>query len=215
MTKTKLRHSLFAIMAVLALLFFSYPDAKAALVGNTTQATLSLSPQSGAYNINDTFPVSVNVNTNGRNIFTVAAYLNYNPDVFQAVSTDLTGSVFTPNFENVIDATNGKIKITQAIPAPGVNTASGLVARVNFKALAAVSPSSDNITFDFTSGSTTESNVLDGTGTDYLTGVNNGRFTVNSSASTPSQTPTGSFALAGSLFKYPNNPTVYLLASKR
>ena len=112
----KIQKTMLAVTVIaLVLSFVSFLSTKAALVGNTTQATLSLSPQSGAYNINDTFPVSVNVNTNGRNIVTVAAYLNYNPAVFQAVSTDLTGSVFTTNFENVIDATMATSSVRKVI----------------------------------------------------------------------------------------------------
>src|SRR5271166_4112555 len=58
-------------------------------------------------------------------------------------------------------------------------SADGLVA---FKALNATSPSADNFTFNFTSGSSTGSTVIkdDGLGTNILSGVYNGKYTVNS-----------------------------------
>ncbi len=161
-------------------LTFIAQESQAALVGNTNQATLTASPQTGTYNINDNFQVSIYVNTGGRNIVVVAAYLNYDRTKFEAVSIDTTGSVFTMETEKVINSTNGTIKITRGIPSPGVNTTNGLVAKINFRATAATSPASDNLTFQFTAGATLESNVIldDGLGTDYLNGVYNGKYTV-------------------------------------
>lgn len=163
-------------------LFFlisSFPI-KADLVGNTTQASLSLSPTTGSYNIGDSFSVEVRVNTNGQDVVVVAAYINYNTSYFRADSIDTTGSIFTTEAEKTIDSTAGLIKITRGIPTPGVNTTNGKVATINFTAISATSPSADNITFDFAAGSTLESNVIldDGLGTDILSGVYNARYTV-------------------------------------
>ena len=180
MIKNKNIFSIVLIVLILALFFI--PSSQAALVGNTNQATLTAMPQTGNYNINDNFPVSVYVNTHGQSVVVVAAYLNYDKASFEAVSINTTGSVFTMEAEKIIDSTNGVIKITRGIPSPGVNTANGLVAVINFRAIAVTSPSSDNLTFQFTAGSTLESNVIlnDGLGTDYLSGVYNALFTVSS-----------------------------------
>lgn len=153
---------------------------KADLIGNTSQATLSLSPATGSYSTGSIFNVDVIVNTNGQDVVVVAAYIKYKTNYFRADSIDTTNSIFTTEAEKTIDSTAGLIKITLGRPTPGVNTTNGKVATINFTAIAATSPTTDNITFDFAAGSTLESNVIldDGLGTDILTGVYNARYTV-------------------------------------
>jgi chitodextrinase len=194
----KLIYKFIVVSSILIFAVSTFQIAHASLVGNTSSAVLTLSPQTGTYNIGDTFTININANTAGKNITAVASYLKYNPTILQAISTDITGSPFTVNFENTIDATNGKIKITQAAPAPGVNTTNGLIAKINFKTLKASNPSSDNITFDFTSNLTNESNVLDGTGTDFLSGVYNAKITVGSPVVSDTTTPSVPSGLSAS-----------------
>lgn len=176
MLKNKLTISLILIFF---LIFFGQTTT-AALVGNTSQATLTLTPQTGTFNTNSNFQIGVYVNTNSQNVVVVAAYLNYNPAHFQVTSIDTANSVFTMEAEKTFDNTNGVIKITRGKPSPGVNTSNGLVATINFRAISGVSPSVDNLTFQFVAGATNESNVIkdDGLGTDILSGVYNGRYTV-------------------------------------
>lgn len=154
---------------------------QAGLVGNTNNASLSFNPDSGIYRVGDTFGVDILVNTHGQNVVVVAAYLNYNPNIFKVVSVDISGSVFTMEAEKVIDSVNGKVKISRGSPSPGVNTTNGNVATINLRGLTNSLPSSDNITFDFAAGATNESNVIldDGLGTDILSGVYNARFTLD------------------------------------
>lgn len=186
-----------ASMVFFALLFAPFYG-KASLVGTASQATLSVSPATGSYSPNDTFTVSVYMNTNGQNAVVSAAYLNYDRNSFQAVSIDTTGSVFTMSMEKAIDSNNGIIKITSGMPTPGANTANGLIAKINFKALYGTTPSSDNLTFRFAAGDSTQSTVIkdDGLGTNILSGVNGGKYTVSGQAnpspviSTPTPTPT-------------------------
>jgi len=178
MLKTKFY---FTTLIILPLLFFlSAVSVQASLVGNTNQATLSLSPQSGTYKINDIIPVGIYLNTNNQPVVVVAAYLSYNPNHFQAISIDTNNSAFTMGAEADIK-TPGIIKITRGIPSSShVNSSNALVAIVNMKAIAAVSPSSDNFNFQFTAGSTQDSNVIkdDGLGTEILSGVYNARYTI-------------------------------------
>lgn len=195
---------LFISIIVLASFIFLLP-ANAALVGNTNQATLSITPETGSFNANDNFVASIYLNTHGQNVVVVAAYLYYDKSHFQAVSIDTTGSVFSFEAEKIIDPTNGKIKITRGIPTPGVNLSNGLVAKINFKALSNVTPASDNLTFDFVAGLTNESNVIldDGQGTDILSGVYNAKYTVGTGG--PVTYPTGS------LLRASNSDKVYLI----
>lgn len=167
---------------ILFLLILSFSaSVNAALVGDTSGATLSLTPATASYYQNDSFTVSINLNTRGKSIVTVAAYVNYDTSSFQAVSVDTAGTAFnTAQFETLIDEANGKIKITLGKQTPGINSSNALVAKINFTALAATSPTADNITFDFTPGSIIDSNAIlnDGLGTDILSGVNNVRYTI-------------------------------------
>lgn len=168
--------------------------AASTLVGDNGGATLNLQPAGGLYSPDENFTVSIYVNTNGQNVVVVAAYLSYDKNNFQAVSIDFSGSDFTNTFENVIDPINGKIKITQAKPSPGINSARGLVARVNFKAINSVAPASDNFIFDFTPGSTVDSNIVldDGKGTDIISGVYNEKFGIDETGSPSNSTTTPS-----------------------
>jgi len=199
------KYSLLIIPILIILpLFFGF-NSSAALVGSVNQATLTLSPQSGTYNANDNFTVSIYLNTNGQNVVVVAAYLNYDKTHFQALSIDTNGSIFSFEAEKIIDSANGKIKITRGIPTPGVNTSNGLVAKVNFKALSNVTPASDNLTSDFVVDSTTDSNIIldDGRGTDILSGVYNAKYTVGSGGPV--------YYGNDSLLKASNSDKVYLI----
>ena len=106
-------------------------------MGNTNQATLTASPQTGTYSPNNSFQVSIYINTNNQNAVGVSAYLTYDTTHFLATSIDTTGSVFTIEWEKNIATSTGKIKISRTIPTPGVNTTNGLVAIINFTAISA------------------------------------------------------------------------------
>lgn len=178
-------------------------SAKASLVGAANQATLSVYPASGSYKPNDTFTISVMMNTNGQSVVVSAAYLNYDKNSFQVESINTTDSVFTSEAEKIIDSSSGVVKITRGIPTPGVNTASGLVAKINFKALNATVPSADNLNFSFIAGDNTLSTVIknDGLGTNILSGVYGGRYTISGVAATDTTSPTLSNILISNITK--------------
>ncbi len=178
----KTKNNLITFSLIAALLFLTASCvSEASLVGNTNNATLTLSPNAGVYKVGGTYAVDILVNTHGQNAVVVAAFLNYNPSLFQVISIDTSGSIFTTEAENIIDGTNGRVKITRGIPTPGVNVTNGKVATLNIRGLTDATPSVDNFTFDFTAGSTNDSNVIlnDGLGTDILSGVDNGKYTLD------------------------------------
>ncbi len=157
-------------------------------VGNENNATLILSPGAGTYRVGNTFAVDIFVNTRGQNVVAVSAYLNYNPSLFEVVSiNDISDSIFgatnpdpkeaEKSIENII----GKVKITRGVPTPGFNTTNGKVATLNVRGKTDTAPSSDNFNFDFTAGSTIDSNVIlnDGLGTDIISGAYNARFALD------------------------------------
>lgn len=172
--------SLITSAAVLAIPVFG----NAALVGNTNNAVLSLSPNTGVYKTNATFPIDILLNTHGQNVVVVAAYLTYNPSLFQVVSIDTSNSIFTTEAEKTIDQSNGLVKITMGIPTPGVNVTSGKVATLNIQGPSNTVPGADNFNFNFTAGSSIDSNIIlnDGLGTDVLSGVDNGRYSLDGTA---------------------------------
>ncbi len=156
----------------------------AAWVGTTNNATLFLSPNVGVYRVGPVFPVDILINTYGQQVVGVSAYFSYNPSLFQVDSIDTSHSIFSVEFEKTINNTSGIVRIARAIPTPGVNVTNGKVATLNIRGLTDVTPSVDNFNFIFSPGSNTNSQVIldDGLGTNILSGVNNGRYTLDGTA---------------------------------
>ena len=135
-------------------------------------ASLNLSPNSGTFYVGSTFDVSVFVNTGGNNINAVQVDLKFDPKKIQVASPTAGRSFISvwisqPTFSN----TEGKMSFKGGIPSPGMNTSSGLVSTVTFRAIA---PGETNITFLPTS------RVLldDGKGTNVLTSTGRGVYTL-------------------------------------
>ncbi len=186
------KFNFFSISVIFFLLIFSTSISQAALVGNTTQATLTLSPDTGTYQAGQTFSVDIIVNTNSQPVNAVAAYINYNPALFTVDAIDYTGSVFTIQWESSTNSPVGMIKIGRSIAGSTVNTANGKIATLRLRGLTNTTPSSDNFTFDFAAGDANKSAVFlaDATGGTYiLSGVYNGRYTITGGAA-DTQAPT-------------------------
>jgi len=157
--------------------------------------TLSLSPSSGTHTLGQTFEVNILLDTAGKSVDGVDIhYLNYNPKAMEVQDEDTNaagvqirqGSLFPTYIGNTVDTTNGRISIS-GIVSPGGSgfSGAGTFATVVFKALTA-SPSSA-VTIDYTSGLTTDSNIVEhGTITDVLAVVINGNY--NLTAPTPPPT---------------------------
>jgi hypothetical protein len=151
----------------------------------TSAATLSLSPSSQNVNVGDMFSVIVNLDTQGASIDGVdLRYLNYNPAILQLQdgNTSASGVQITPGNlmpMTLVNSTNtnlGRITFSQATSG-GNNKykGSGVLATLTFKALAA---GTVNVSFNYTSGNTTDTNVAAG-GADVLTSVVNGSYIIN------------------------------------
>jgi len=179
MTKIKI----FIVLLAISYIFVLAPSVKASLVGNTSQATMSLSPESGAYNVNTQFQITIYLNTNGLSVNAVAAHFNYSPSLFQVASIDYTGSIFTMQAESNINNSAGTVKISRGVTG-NVNTSNGRIGVLNIIGLTAAAPSSDNFTFNFTAGDANKSNVFlpDNQGTPVLSGVYSGRYTISGGA---------------------------------
>lgn len=126
----------------------------------TESASLYLSPKDGYYGVGDEFTVDVFINTAGNNVVATAAYLSFNKDTIQALAIDTSKSDFDMQAEKEINNEQGKIKITLGRPTPGIKTHAGLVATIHFKALKKTSSPIENLSFDFTPGSSLYSTVI-------------------------------------------------------
>lgn len=152
-----------------------------ALAGTAEAATLSLSPATQTLNVGDNFNVDINLDTQGQTVDGVDVNaLRFNPALLQIQGSQITpGALMSDTLVNSINNITGVIIFSQ-VPTGGTTyTGSGKLATVVFKALAA---GTANVTFDYTSGLTTDSNVASN-GSDILTSVISGNYTISAPAS--------------------------------
>lgn len=161
-------------------------------------ADLHLSPATTSTVVGSPFNVDMTLDTQSNNVVAVKAVVQYNPANFSLVSVDTSSSVFGQGNTCVYnskpceiitqDAANGTAIITLAKPTPGVNTSTGLLGTIQFRALQPiVNPTAANITIQYvTFGSYADSDVIldDGNGTDILNSVTN--TTVSAALEVPS-----------------------------
>lgn len=149
------------------------------------QATLSLSPSSGAFNRNCSFALDVNINTGGGQTDGTDAIIVYDPSRFSATSIT-NGTVYPEYPGNNIDDTNGKITISGLASVTSAYSGSGKLATINFSVKDKATSGATQITIDFdpqNKTKTTDSNVVQrGTIADILNSVVNGNYTVGENA---------------------------------
>ena len=132
-------------------------------------ATLSVSPNTGVYTAGQTFTARVVVNTGSDSINAADGSLSFNPRELSVVSVS-KGSIFSlwtaePSFSN----SAGTITFSGGSPA-GYKGSGGTIISITFRAVAAGSPK-----VSFSSGSVL---AADGRGTNVLTSMSGGAFTV-------------------------------------
>ncbi len=139
-------------------------------------ATLSVSPATGVYTAGQTFTARVVVNTSGAAVNAADGTLSFKPSEISVVSV-AKGSIFNlwtadPSFSNA----NGTITFSGGSPT-GYTGSAGTVISVTFKAKAAGSPK-----VSFSSGSVL---AADGRGTNVLSTMNGGAFTITAQETQP------------------------------
>lgn len=155
---------------------------------NLLAATLVLSPSSTSVSVGGTFTVNIVLNTAGLPIYGVDIYsLHFNPAVLQVVDADASmagmqitaGTLMGSNQYNTVNNSTGVIQFSQTPSTGGVNfNGTGTLATITFRGITA---GTSNVTFDFTAGSTIDTNVAD-LYSDLLSGVTNGLYTVTAVA---------------------------------
>lgn len=154
------------------------------------KASLKISPDNYVALIGEVFDINILLNTGGNSVVVGKATLVYNPQDFELQKWDTSQSVFSQNNPCQLDnkpceiiyddKSAGKITFILPRPTPGVKTASGLVARLTFKALREVTTGNQNFKLHFLAeGNYTDSDVIldDGQGTDVLGSVGNATIT--------------------------------------
>lgn len=132
-------------------------------------ATLSLTPGTGVYTSGQTFTAKVVVNTNGASVNAADGTLSFNPKEITVIGVS-KGSIFNlwtadPSFSNA----NGTITFSGGSPT-GYQGSNGTVISITFKAVNAGSPR-----VSFSKGSVL---AADGKGTNVLSTMNGGAFTI-------------------------------------
>lgn len=87
------------------------------LGARAAEATLFLTPSSGAIKMGESLSVTIMVNTQGENVNAVAAYLTYPEDKLDVTSIVTTDSALTFIAEK--RAINGRIEVSGGLPTPG------------------------------------------------------------------------------------------------
>ena len=154
------------ILIVFVLAFVITSSAEAA------GASLYLSPGSGTFFVGSTFDVSIFVNTGGNNVNTVKVDLKFDPRILQIASPTAGKSFISvwisqPTYSNI----TGTASFQGGIPSPGINTSSGLVSTITFRAIA---PGETIVSF------LDSSRVLldDGKGTNTLSSLGRGVYKI-------------------------------------
>jgi hypothetical protein len=172
---------------------------------SASAATLAVSPTGSTVTVGGTSTVNIMLDTAGQAVYGVDVYsLHFNPAILQVVDVDsgtagvqiAPGALMASTQYNLVNNSTGIIQFSQTPSTGSANyTGSGVLATITFQAIAV---GTSNLTFDFTSGSTTDCNVA-GLYSDLLTGVTNGSYTANAAADTTAPSvPTGLTANAAS-----------------
>jgi len=139
-------------------------------------ATLSVSPGTGVYTAGQTFTARIVVNTSGESINAADGTLTFNPKEITVLSVT-KGPIFNlwtaePAYSN----TNGTITFSGGSPT-GYTGGAGTVLSITFRAAAAGNPK-----ISFSKGSVL---AADGRGTNVLTTMNGGAFTITAADVVP------------------------------
>jgi len=143
-------------------------------------AKMALSPASGDFKIGCATAANIIVNTEGQNSMAADAFLRYSPDEIEIVDqmgsvggTQLRpGSVYESYPGNIVS--NGVIRLT-AFNREGFYNGRGILGSIVFKAKPGVA--SSTISFDYSPGRTTDSNVADVASNDMLNGAYGATYT--------------------------------------
>jgi hypothetical protein len=140
-------------------------------------ASLNVSPNTGVYTSNSTFTVRVVVNSAGAPINAAEGTLSFNPRELSVVSVSRSSSIFNlwvtePTFSN----SAGTVNFSGGLPS-GYTGAAGTIMSVTFRTIG-----SGTARLNFSSASVLAN---DGRGTNVLSGMNGGSYTIQAASTAP------------------------------
>jgi hypothetical protein len=139
-------------------------------------ASFTLSPATGDYTFNGktTYPVGIILDSAGKSVDGVDVIINFDPKKVAVEGSKIAPTnVFEESPANVVDNVNGQIRLSSLTFK--ARPVTGIIATFQIKPLAR---GTANFTFQFSPGSTTDSNVAEhGTAKDVLGKVENGKYT--------------------------------------
>lgn len=164
----------FPFVAILRVLIFLVVLGFAQIIN---AATLNLTPTTGVYTVGSTFTMQVGVNTQGKSINAADGTITYNPSQLQVVSVNRSSSIFSlwtaePSFTNA----TGRITFSGGLPS-GFSGGAGNVLSVTFRVVSA-----GTARVAVSNGSVL---AADGMGTNVLTTMGNGTYTLSAAANQP------------------------------
>ncbi len=140
-------------------------------------ASLSLSPSTGSYAVGDNFDVQIMLDTAGEDVSAVDAIINYDSSVLQV--TDITpGTIFSTYPEQSASSNTIEVSGLDGSTTSPFNGSNGVLATIGFRVL---DEGDTDLTFDFTAGSTLDSNVVEassGQSNDILNSVSNASYSL-------------------------------------
>jgi len=140
-------------------------------------ATLSLTPNTGVYTAGNTFTARVIVNTQGKPVNAAEGTITFNPQEITVLSVDRSGSIFNlwvtePTFSNAA----GTINFSGGMPS-GYTGAAGTIFTITFR-----TTSAGTARVSMSNGSVLAN---DGMGTNILTSMNGGTYTIQAASVSP------------------------------
>lgn len=140
-------------------------------------ATLSVSPSTGVYSAGSTFTTRVVVNSSGKSINAAEGTIKFNPQEVTVVSVDRSSSIFSlwvtePSFSN----SAGTITFSGGLPT-GYTGAAGTVFNITFR-----TTNASTARVSLTNGAVLAN---DGMGTNVLSSMNGGTYTIQAPSSSP------------------------------
>jgi len=141
-------------------------------------STISLSPSAGTYGLDQTFQVSIMLDTNGEAVNAVQADLSFPADKLEVTGLDYrTGAFLLLVLDHSYDNAAGQVHVAGGLPSPGFTGTAGRVATVTFKTKAA---GTANVTLDATSAVLRNADSVN-----ILTGRQPGQFTISGGETLP------------------------------
>jgi hypothetical protein len=140
-------------------------------------ATLSVSPSTGVYTVGTPFSVTISLNTSGKAVNAAEGLIKFNPNELRVQSLSQAGSVFNLwAVEPVFSNSAGTITFGGGSPR-GYTGSNGTIITVRF-----IAQGAGTTKVNFSSGSAL---AADGSGTNILTSMGSGSFTIAAKSATP------------------------------